>query len=123
MNDPSRKLSTHQNATRSPRRDPSAEALGLLRRVLESFDRLPVDARSGAEHWEVVSENGRESLRYLKPLVANSMCLTCHGDPAIIPPDVARAIAEHYPDDRGTGFDVGDVRGAITIQIPLLAER
>ena len=64
--------------------------------------------------------DGRESLRYLKPLVANAMCLTCHGTSETIPPDVAEALADHYPDDRGTGFDVGDVRGAITIQIPLV---
>jgi hypothetical protein len=105
------------------RRNPANEPDAYERAVLESFDRLPVEARTRAEHWEVVSEDGRESLRYLKPLVANSMCLTCHGDSTIIPRDVGTALAEHYPDDRGTGFAVGDVRGAITIRIPLLSKR
>jgi hypothetical protein len=36
---------------------------------------------------------------------------------------VSAALADHYPDDRGTGFDVGDVRGAITIRIPLVSTR
>jgi hypothetical protein len=105
------------------RRNPANEPDDYEREVLESFDRLPAEARPAAEHWEVISEDGAESLRYLKPLVANAMCLTCHGTPQTIPPEVTAALAEHYPDDRGTGFDVGDVRGAITIRIPLVSRR
>jgi hypothetical protein len=89
------------------------------RAVLESFDALPVEERPKAEHWEVVSDQHGESLRYLKPLVANQMCLECHGTPETIPPEVAAMLAERYPDDRATGFASGDVRGAITIRIPL----
>jgi hypothetical protein len=105
------------------RRNPANEPDAYERAALESFDQLPVEARPKAEHWEVVSEDGRESLRYLKPLVANAMCLTCHGDPAGIPEPVRQALREHYPDDQATGFDVGDVRGAITIRIPLVEKR
>ena len=105
------------------RRNPANEPDDYERAVLESFDRLPVDARPKAEHWEVVTEDGRESLRYLKPLVTGALCLTCHGDRATMAPAVTEALAEHYPDDRGTGFDVGDVRGAITIRIPLVPKQ
>jgi hypothetical protein len=105
------------------RRNPANEPDDYEREVLESFDQLPVEERPTAEHWEVISEDGAESLRYLKPLVANAMCLTCHGTTETIPPEVTAALAEHYPDDRGTGFDVGDVRGAITIRIPLVSKR
>jgi len=102
------------------RRNPENEPDDYERAVLESFDRLPVNARPKAEHWEVVTEDGQESLRYLKPLVTGALCLTCHGDRATMAPAVTEALGEHYPDDRGTGFDVGDVRGAITIRIPLV---
>jgi hypothetical protein len=105
------------------RRNPANEPDDYERAVLESFDRLPVDARPKAEHWEVVSEDGTESLRYLKPLVTQPLCLTCHGHRAGLAPAVAEALAEHYPDDRATGFAVGDVRGAVTIRIPLLPKR
>ncbi len=105
------------------RRNPANEPDGYERKVLESFDRLPVETRPSAEHWEVVSEDGRESLRYLKPLVASALCLTCHGTGETIPPEVSAALADHYPDDRGTGYGVGDVRGAITIRIPLVPKR
>lgn len=105
------------------RRNPANEPDEYERNVLKSFDRLPVDARPNAEHWEVISEDGTESLRYLKPLVANTLCLTCHGPAEIVPPEVRAALAEHYPDDQGTGFEVGEVRGAVTIRIPLVSKR
>jgi hypothetical protein len=102
------------------RRNPANEPDDYERAVLESFDDLPVEARPAAEHWEVVTEDGQESLRYLKPLVTGALCLTCHGDRAAMAPAVTEALDEHYPEDRATGFDVGDVRGAITIRIPLV---
>jgi hypothetical protein len=101
-------------------RNPANEPDDYERTVLESFDRLPVKARPEAEHWEVVTDDGQESLRYLKPLVTGALCLTCHGDRASMAPAVTEALDEHYPDDQATGFDVGDVRGAITIRIPLV---
>jgi hypothetical protein len=101
------------------RRNPANEPDAYERRVLESFDRLPADARPAAEHWALVREDGREALRYLKPLVANAMCLTCHGEKARIPPAVQAVIAREYPDDRATGFAAGDVRGAVSVRVPL----
>jgi hypothetical protein len=105
------------------RRNPKNEPDDYERAVLESFDALPVEERPAAEHWEVVREGGQESLRYLKPLVTAPLCLTCHGPRDTLAPAVSEALTEHYPDDRGTGFDVGDVRGAITIRIPLVPKK
>lgn len=102
------------------RRNPANEPDAYERRVLESFDRLPAAARPVAEHWELVREGGGEALRYLKPLVANAMCLTCHGEKAKIPPAVQAVLAREYPDDHATGFSVGAVRGAVSVRIPLL---
>jgi len=101
------------------RRNPANEPDAYERRVLDSFERLPADARPGAESWRLVREDGGEALRYLKPLVANAMCLTCHGEITEIPPTVRAVIAREYPDDRATGFSVGDVRGAVSVRVPL----
>lgn len=105
------------------RRNPANEPDAYERRVLESFDRLPADARPGAEAWELVRQDGRETLRYLRPLVANAMCLTCHGPVTEIPPTVRAVIAREYPDDQATGFSAGDVRGAVSVRIPLSPPR
>lgn len=103
------------------RRNPANEPDGLEREALEAFDRLPVAARPAAEHWELVREGGRETLLYLRPLVANAMCLSCHGAPSAIPPAVKEALAASYPGDRATGYASGDVRGAVSVRLPLPA--
>jgi len=100
---------------RSPANAPDAwERAGL-----EALDRLPADARAQAERWEVVREDGRASLRYLKAVVTGPMCLACHGAPASIPAPVRKALDEAYPEDAATGFSAGDVRGAISVRVPL----
>jgi hypothetical protein len=101
----------HRNAANAP---DEWERAGL-----ESFDRLSVDARPDAERWEVVREDGRASLRYLKPVVTSAMCLACHGASAAIPEPVRRALETADPGDRATGFAAGDVRGAISVRVPL----
>ena len=47
--------------------------------------------------------------RVVGPLVAQGLCLTCHG--RSIPPEVAAALDERYPDDQARGFAEGDLRG------------
>jgi hypothetical protein len=89
------------------------------RQKLESFDRLNREKKLESEYYEVVSEKGREYLRYLKPVIAGKMCLNCHGQPDEIPIGVQRIIQETYPNDRATGYLEGDVRGAVSVKITL----
>jgi hypothetical protein len=104
---------------RNPANEPDAwERAGLL-----SFDRLVALERPGAERWEVVRQDGRETLRYLKPLVANAMCMTCHGDRAQIPPAVLAVVEKQYPQDRATGYAAGDVRGAVSVEVEVAPAR
>ena len=46
---------------------------------------------------------------YAEPILTQPLCLTCHGDS--IAPAVKAQLAELYPDDQATGFDVGELRG------------
>jgi hypothetical protein len=86
---------------------------------LESFDRRNREKKLESEYYEVVSEKGRDYLRYLKPVIAGKMCLNCHGQPDEIPIGVQRIIQETYPNDRATGYLEGDVRGAVSVKIAL----
>jgi hypothetical protein len=86
---------------------------------LESFDRLNRDKKLESEYYEVVNQNGRRYLRYLKPIIAGKMCLNCHGQPDDIPIGVQRIIQETYTNDRATGYQEGDVRGAVSVKIAL----
>lgn len=89
------------------------------RQKLGEFDRLNREKKLENDYYEVVAEPGRHYLRYLKPLIAGPMCLTCHGEKENIPPEVRAILAEKYPDDRATGYHTGDVRGAISVKIAL----
>jgi hypothetical protein len=89
---------------------------------LEEFDRLNRDSKLENEYFEVVREDGTEYARYMKPLVAGPMCITCHGAKEDIPERVREILAEKYPDDRATGYKAGDVRGAISVKIALAAK-
>jgi len=72
------------------------------------------------ETWEVVRERGARVLRYAKPVVIpGDVCLRCHGERAAIEPAVRDSIARLYPRDRALGYRVGDLRGAISVRIPL----
>jgi len=53
---------------------------------------------------------------YVEPILLQPPCLTCHGE--TLAPDVASRIAALYPDDRATGFRVGDLRGVFWIEYP-----
>lgn len=63
----------------------------------------------------VLSADTDQGFRVMKPiLIDNGLCLQCHGAPAAMNPDAAREIARLYPDDRATGYAMGDLRGAFS---------
>ena len=55
--------------------------------------------------------------RYMQAQLAMPLCLTCHG--SNLSEDVSAALRQHYPDDLATGYEVGDVRGAISLRFSL----
>jgi hypothetical protein len=89
------------------------------RRKLEEFDLLNRQKKLEKEYVEGVTEEGRQYLRYMRPLLIAPLCLTCHGPEENIPQEVKAILSEKYPDDRATGFLGGDVRGAISARIAL----
>lgn len=68
-------------------------------------------------NWQPVSvplANGRRG--YVEPIVMQPLCLACHGE--TLAPEVAEQIAAEYPEDRATGFRVGDFRGVFWVEYP-----
>jgi hypothetical protein len=69
---------------------------------------------------EVMRVRGRPVLRYLKPItIPGPMCLQCHGDRAAMAADVRDTLARHYLRDVAHGYRVGDLRGAVSVTMPL----
>lgn len=53
---------------------------------------------------------------YVEPILLKPLCLTCHGSNLVS--EVTARIDELYPQDRATGFETGDLRGAFWIEFP-----
>lgn len=55
--------------------------------------------------------------RVLRPIAVEGPCVTCHGAPDAIAPEVAAILRDRYPSDRATGYAVGDLRGALWAEV------
>ena len=51
---------------------------------------------------------------YLEPLYVGPLCLQCHGDK--VAPEVKAQISKLYPEDKATGFKLGEFRGFIWVK-------
>lgn len=87
---------------------------------LEQLAELHQQKKPPAELAEVrVNPDGTRQLQYLRPIVVMEKCLTCHGPRDKIQPAVREILARRYPDDRAIDYGVGDLRGAISVRVPL----
>jgi len=89
-------------------------------RVLAEFDRRAAGGENPAkiEHAEIVSEPQGKVFRYMKALPVQDVCLNCHGKTENISDAVRYQLSKDYPHDRGVGYSVGQVRGAVTVKRP-----
>ncbi len=83
--------------------------------VLEDFD---ARAANGEEigpmaSVSVVETDGKTQLRFMKAVPTEGACLACHGQN--ISSEVQTKLNELYPEDKATGYSLGQVRGAIVV--------
>ncbi len=88
------------------------------RKVLEAFEarKAAGEPLDKLEFHEIVARDGEERFRYMKAIGMQQPCLACHGK--TIAPELVEIIKRFYPADKGTGYDLGDIRGAFTISMP-----
>ena len=86
-------------------------------RTLEAF--MAALAKGEAPKPQVIT-NADGIRDFLAPIVlGNPLCLQCHGTPGKdIAPETLAAIQKLYPDDKATGFKLGDLRGLWRITFP-----
>ena len=101
---PTTRIGRSSHRLRNPENAPPAWLEQTLARYLEDPGaRQPVSLDLGG---------GARS--YVEPITTQPMCLACHGaSPA---PELAAEISLLYPDDRATGFEVGDLRGVFWVE-------
>ncbi len=98
---------------RNPLNLPDAFERPFLESAAGSTEEEPVSA-----YGEFVESDAVSEYRYLSPIYLKPLCITCHGAPEQIPAEVLEVIQERYPDDRATGFALGEFRGAISVRVP-----
>jgi hypothetical protein len=99
-------------------RNPKAVPDAWERKVLVDFDkRTAAGEKPGAlEASEIVVEDGKRTMRYMKALATQDLCLNCHGTDDRLNKDVKAKLKELYPDDKATGYSSAEIRGAITVK-------
>lgn len=65
---------------------------------------------------EVVNEPTGRYFRYMKAIPMGQPCLPCHGPAASLSEGVKAQLAAEYPFDRAVDYQVGQVRGAVSIK-------
>jgi hypothetical protein len=91
------------------------------REVLADFQRqLDQGGAFGEmERAEVVSEGDQRYFRYMRPIGMQGICLNCHGERGQMTEAVRAELDDRYPHDQAVGYEVGDLRGAFTVKIPM----
>jgi hypothetical protein len=82
--------------------------------VLQTFEVQMATGVAAVPEYFSVAEDG--SARYMKAIVLAPLCVVCHGQS--LSPELARVLDAEYPHDRGTGYSVGDLRGAFAVFWP-----
>lgn len=101
--------------TRNPVNDPDDWEEERLRAMASSHDA----GEMLGERVEIVTRNQVPVLRLIRPILVAPPCLVCHGDVSTIEPAVLELIRSRYPNDRAVGFEAGDLRGAVSVQLRL----
>lgn len=98
-------------------RNPKAAPDAWEQAVLEEFDRrAQTESSATLEKGELVVADGKKTYRYMKALPTQELCLSCHGAEDQIPAEVRSKLKEVYPEDKATGYRLGQIRGAITLK-------
>jgi hypothetical protein len=81
------------------------------REVLESFEQR----RDKGENPKAIAyaDTVGKEFRFMKAIPTEAICLTCHGDD--LQAELAAKLRDLYPDDKATGFNEGDLRGAFVV--------
>ena len=99
-------------------RNPNNYPDDFEKKALNKFELLKQnnELNEKTEYSKIVKEGEFTYLRYLKPIVVQAECLNCHGTKDAMMPDVKELIAIKYPEDKAFGYNIGDLRGAVSVK-------
>ena len=72
---------------------------------------------------EVIRKGSKRIYRYMKPIYVDTACLQCHGRKDQIRMEIKQFLSRRYPFDNAFGYKEEELRGGISIVIPLTEDR
>lgn len=102
-------------------RNPKGVPDAWERAALERFDAQAAAGVPGPtlETYQVISEDGKPFFRYAKALPTQPLCVQCHGPADKLTEPVKAKLQALYPNDRATGYQSGQIRGALFLKKPI----
>lgn len=99
-------------------RNPDNAPTAWQQTVLEDFEARKAKGEDPQKmaYSAVVESGGKKEFRFMKAIPTGGLCLNCHG--ATVQPEVLTKIKALYPEDKATGYVVGDLRGAFVVTKP-----
>lgn len=96
-------------------RNPANAAVGKEKVILESLDNLQKNGVVLPPY--LVERVNKDTYKFYKPLAINKqVCLKCHGDIGKNQ-KLSQYLTKTYPNDKATGYSMGDLRGAVVVTI------
>ncbi|MDR4497860.1 MAG: DUF3365 domain-containing protein [Candidatus Scalindua sp.] len=87
-------------------------------KALKEFEKNKTEKGFG----ELTEVDGESVYRYMKPLFMEMQCLMCHSHSEAMPPEVREFIERNYSTDESLGYKAGELRGGISVLIPIQDE-
>ncbi|MCV6620689.1 MAG: DUF3365 domain-containing protein [Cellvibrionaceae bacterium] len=81
---------------------------------LQAFDRIKSKGREAGVRYRVLESKGKLAIESMSPIPTQGLCLNCHGSQ--LNPSLSAKLNELYPNDKATGYSLGDIRGAFVIR-------
>jgi len=81
--------------------------------VLDDFKRM-LEAGEPLSPKVVIDTEGKKN--YYAPIFTGGVCLTCHGNPKNMQPELVSAIDSLYPNDKAKGYAVDELRGIWSVK-------
>ncbi len=94
-------------------RNPDSTPTKTERELIANFDHNPDQSQ-----WQGIRDvDGITGFVHARPVYMQTSCLRCHGVPDEAPP----SLLERYGDERGFGYQEGDLAGVMVVSIPMPA--
>lgn len=95
-------------------RSPLNKPLPEEAKVLEDLHKLQKEGKKLPKYILTKEKDG--SYKYYKPLlISKKVCLKCHGN--LSESKLKSEIHKRYPNDKAMGYKMGDLRGAVVVEI------